>query len=389
MFKEKGKLKPSELITVIVFMAALGFLSVMLFVLPKHAGELSELEFRTLASDPFKGKDAGTLVTELVRGDMSKNVDKFLEDHYPGRNFFIALNSYYLRYTGRNADQSVVMGKKGRLFDAPLSTETDQLDKNIEKINEFAETNGLETVLAIVPSSAVTDGEDLPAVHFTYPDRLLLDRIREKTGAYVPDIAGIFDGEDGLMMYRTDHHWTMDGAYAVYKDVMAHFGAEACDNAAFSRESYDFYGSFYRKAGLWLTAPDTLEIWNSPAFDAMTVTIGTGDTAVTYTGVYDRTQLDGVDKYAAYLWSNNDLTVVENPNGNGETVMIVKDSFGNSVAPLFAMTYSRVVMIDTRYYMNPSLPMPSELAAEYGIEKLVVAMGLDSAVSNITIAFLR
>ena len=158
MIKKKGKLKPSELITVIVFMAALGFLSVMLFVLPKHAGELSELEFRTLASDPFKGKDAGTLVTELVRGDMSKNVDKFLEDHYPGRNFFIALNSYYLRYTGRNADQSVVMGKNGRLFDAPLSTETDQLDKNIEKINEFAAANGLETVLAIVPSSAVTDG---------------------------------------------------------------------------------------------------------------------------------------------------------------------------------------------------------------------------------------
>ena len=373
-------------------MAALGIFSILLFCLPKHAGELSQLEFRTLEKDPFKGKTASTLMTELVRGDMSKNVDKFLEDHYPARSFFIALNSYYLRFTGRNADQAVVMGENGRLFDPPLASEG-ELFKNIDRIDKFASDNGLDSVLAIVPSSALTYGEELPAVHLDYPDAELVSEYRAWTTSYPPDIAKLYAKEEELMMYKTDHHWTMDGAYVVYKDVMEHFGGTAYPKEELTAEAeeYEFYGSYYRKAGLWLTEPDTLEIWNNALFDEMTVTIGTGERAAVYRGVYDREQLaeGNTDKYAAYLWSNNDLTIIENPQGNGETVMLVKDSFGNSIAPLFALNYSRVVMIDTRYYRNPNLPMPSELVAEYGITKLIVTLGMDSAVSDIMTAYLR
>lgn len=373
-------------------MAALGFLSVLLFALPKHAGEMSSLEFRKLAEDPFKGKSASTLMTELVRGDMSKNVDKYLEDHYPARNFFIALNSYYLRFTGRNADQAVVMGKNGRLYDAPLDPNSGFIDKNVSKINEFSSANGLKTVIAVVPSASLTVPEELPAVHLDYKDDEIIASVREKTDAYVPDIASVFGNRPGeYLMYRTDHHWTMEGAYEVYKDVMRYFGEEPYDRNALYTERYEFFGSFYRKAGLWLTRPDTLEVWTSTAVDKMTTKVGWGEGEAVYSGVYDREQLKegNVDKYAAYLWSNNSLTVIENPDGNGRTVMLVKDSFGNSIAPLLALSYSRVVMIDTRYYRNPDLPLPSELVAEYGITELIVVIGADSAVSDIMIAFLR
>ncbi|MBO4383848.1 MAG: hypothetical protein J5854_00300 [Clostridia bacterium] len=378
--------------TVIIFMAALGFLSVLLFALPKHAGEMSSLEFRKLADDPFKGKSASALMTELVRGYMSKNVDKFLEDHYPARNFFIALNSYYLRYTGRNANQAVVMGKNGRLFDAPLDPASEYLDKNVKKINEFASANGLDTVIAVVPSAAITNADELPAVHLLYYDDVIIASVRERANAYVPDIAAIFDeSAEDYLMYRTDHHWTMNGAYEIYKDVMEHYGEAAVDKSAFGVEKYEFFGSYYRKAGMWLTKPDTLEVWTSRAMNGLTTGIGWGERTVRYEGVYDREQLKegNVDKYAAYLWSNNGITVIENPEGNGRTVMLVKDSFGNSIAPLLALTYSRVVMIDTRYYMSPDLPLPSELVEEYGISELIVVIGADSAVSDIMIAFLR
>ena len=363
-------------------------MSLLLLVLPKHAGELSELEFRTLADYPFRGKSLDTVASEVVKGEASKNVDKFLEDHYPGRSFFIALNSYYLRLTGRNADQAVVQGKNDRLYDAPVKAEGEFLEKNIDKINAFTEANGLSTVLVAVPSSAVLAPSELPLLHLDTHDEEYLSVIRERSSAYVADVAGIFDGGEGLM-YRTDHHWTMSGAYLVYRDIVSHYGAHPVSRDIFSAFSYNFYGSFYRKAGLWLTKPDMLEVWRCPELDAMTTTVGWGTRAVTHEGVYDESQLAGTDKYAAYLWSNNDITVIENPNGNGETVMLVKDSFGNSIAPLIALNYSRVVMIDTRYYRSPDLPMPSELAAEYGIEKLIVVLGMDSMVSDITIAYLR
>ena len=374
-------------------MTVLGVLSLLLFVLPKHTGELSSLEFRTLAEDPFKGKSFEKLAGELVTGDMSKNVDKFLEDHFPARNFFIALNSYYLHYTGRNADQGVVLGKNDRMFEAPITQNDAMIAKNMQRINEFTENNGLDTVVVIAPSSAVVVTEDLPLLHMEYKDREIIDAARQLTDSYVPDLASIFSAKENRteLFYRTDHHWTMDGAYLCYSDVLAHFGDVPVDASVFTREKYEFYGSYYRKAGLWLTKPDELEVWRCPVLDAVKTTVGWGDRAVTYDGVYDVSQLaDGnVDKYAAYLWSNNDITVIENPEGNGETLMIVKDSFGNSIIPLFAMTYSRVIMVDTRYYKSPDLPLPSELVAEYGVSKLVIVFGEDDIIADVMISYLR
>jgi hypothetical protein len=77
--------------------------------------------------------------------------------------------------------------------------------------------------------------------------------------------------------------------------------------------------------------------------------------------------------------------VIENEAGNGETLLVVKDSFGNSIVPLLAMNYSRVVMIDTREYKDASLPAPSELVNLYGITQMVVVLGTDSSTSNTTI----
>ena len=82
------------------------------------------------------------------------------------------------------------------------------------------------------------------------------------------------------------------------------------------------------------------------------------------------------------------MTVIENPEGNGRAVMMVKDSFGNSIAPLIASAYSTVVMIDTRYFRGIE-PAPSEYVSEYGITDLIVVFGTDSSVSDVFINFLR
>lgn len=374
------------------FIAAITLTFALLIILPKHAGELSPLEFRELAKYPFRGKSASTIVGEIVTGEASKNVDKFLEDHYPARREFVALNSYYLRLTGRNADQSVVKGKNGRLFDAVTHVDNEQLDKNVAGVRAFAEENGLDWIFVDVPTSAVVVTEDLPALHLEYHDAEVITRIGEESGVYTPDLIARYSAEPepGKLFYRTDHHWTMEGAYLCYADICEKLGETPVSRDEFTVSSFDFYGSYYRKAGLWGTEPDELQIWRSSKLDNMTVTIGAGESAVVHEGVYDEEKLvpGEVDRYAAYLYSNNPYTVIENPDGNGKGIMIVKDSFGNSIAPLFAMNYSTVVMIDTRYY-TPIQPKPSEAVAQYGIDELLVVVGTDSAVSRLDMFYLR
>ena len=378
---------------IVCFCAFLGVLFLLLLILPKHAGELSSLEFRSLADYPFRGKSAQTLIGEFAKGEASKNVDSFLEDHFPGRNFLIALNSYSVRLTGRNADQSVVSGRRGRLFDAPLDVDTERVDKNIERIDGFAAENGLDPYIVIVPSSAVECVGTLPALHLDYHDDELIKYAAETSASNVVDLLKVysFQKDKESLFYRTDHHWTMAGAYYCYEELCRQMGIAPVPREYYAVEEYEFRGSFYREAGLWLTKPDVLEVWRNGMTDSLTVTIGSGEKAILHTGAYDAEKLkEGeVDKYAAYLYSNNALTFIENQGGNGQTLMLVKDSYGNSIAPLLAANFSRIIMIDTRYYRDPSLPAPSELAAEYGADKLIVVFGAESMVTDPQIALLR
>lgn len=388
------KLNTAALLTVVAFVCVIGALFIYMLAAPKKAGEKSQLEFRVLADYPWRPEGsvlkAGELARNVFRGKFSSDVDSFLEDHFPARSFFVALDSYLTRFTGRNADQSVVKGQNGRLFDVASKPDMERLAENIDKIEGFAASSGLETVYLIVPTSAEVVKDELPVLSLEYHDEEIIGYLRDR-GLCAPDLIALMSGEDaGSLLYRTDHHWTMEGAYRCYAAACAELDIDPVSRDEFTVEGYDFYGSYYRKAGLWQTPPDTLEIWRNGRLDSASVLIGAGPGQRQLTGVYDGEMLkEGeVDRYAAYLYSNNPLTVIEMPDGNGETLMILKDSFGNSIAPLFAMNYSRIIMIDTRYY-KALLPFPSELASEYGVTKLLVVLGTDSAAGDIQKVYLN
>lgn len=387
----------AQLANVIAFAAFIlaGFL--LILFLPKRTGEISPLEFRRLADYPLKGASGEAAARQIVNGSFSKSVDTFLEDHFPGRSFFIAVDSYGSRLIGRNAVQTVVRGKNGRLFDAPMAVDYARIDKNISCIDTFAADNGLDSTLVVVPTAVLAAEDELPGLHPVYHDAEAVAYYKAHTASRFIDVTELFKAaaesgaaeSAGDYYYRTDHHWTMEGAYLCYCAVCESWGEEPVPRSAFTVEDYEFYGSAYRKAGLWLTKPDSLQVWRAPALEAASVAIGAGEAAVRHTGVYDEAQLapGELDKYAAYVYSNNGLTVIENPEAEGEPVMIVKDSYGNSIAPLFAMTHRVVIMIDTRYYAN--LPDPSGLIEQYGVTRLVTVLGLDAAVSDISLAYLR
>ena len=48
------------------------------------------------------------------------------------------------------------------------------------------------------------------------------------------------------LYFKTDHHWTADGAYYAYKQLMKAKGVKPCSLDAYSKKEYTgFLGSFY------------------------------------------------------------------------------------------------------------------------------------------------
>ena len=66
--------------------------------------------------------------------------------------------------------------------------------------------------------------------------------------------------------------------------------------------------------------------------------------------MYDLTQMEENDPYEMYVGGPVSLVTIENPEAMTEEELVVfRDSFGSSIAPLLAQGYKKVTLVDIRY----------------------------------------
>ena len=64
-------------------------------------------------------------------------------------------------------------------------------------------------------------------------------------------------------------------------------------------------------------------------------------------------KLGGVDSYDVFLWGARSLIQIENPNCDNEKELVIfRDSFTSSLAPLMINGYSKITLVDIRYVQS-------------------------------------
>ena len=186
--------------------------------------------------------------------------------------------------------------------------------------------------------------------------------------------------------YRTDHHWTTDGAYLAYKALMGTWGREAdiIPESHFTVEPIEgFYGTTWSRAGFAFVAPDTLEIWHFEGEDAYTVTDPI--TGESFKGFYNRDYLAKKDKYSAFLdGTHGVLTVTKDSGENRPTLLVLKDSFLNSMVPFLAQHYDLVVVNLSVGGVKPI----AEYIAQYGCDGVLIVYNAENIMENNALATL-
>ena len=75
-----------------------------------------------------------------------------------------------------------------------------------------------------------------------------------------------------------------------------------------------------------------------------------------YQSVYDLQKLSGADPYEVFLSGPQALLTIENPNAATDKELILfRDSFGSSLAPLLIQGYKTVTLVDIRYVSSAML----------------------------------
>lgn len=72
--------------------------------------------------------------------------------------------------------------------------------------------------------------------------------------------------------------------------------------------------------------------------------------------IYDMEKARGRDPYEIYLSGAISLITIENPNATTEKELIIfRDSFGSSLAPLLVEGYAKITLVDIRYLRSDML----------------------------------
>lgn len=359
--------KKSEILSVIAFCGFLCAIFLCYLLLPGES--YSQLEKRYLAEMP-------TLTWQsLTSGDWGEDVESYLADHMPGRSFFVGLNAYFDLYTGRQAGKDIWV-VDDRLVEAPVELDKTAIRRNLATINAFADTIGRDVDFAIVPSAGWATGTR------GYQDDSIITAIYGEAGENLNclDFTELFSGKPELF-YRTDHHWNSDGAYAAYCSYMTQVGREPVPESSFTvAGGGTFYGSTYSRSGLWLTPGEEISLWQSES----DLTVTNGEDPEPHAGVLYPERLAEADKYTVFLDGNHSLVRIENPAGQGK-LLVIRDSFGNSLGGFLAESYREVVLVDLRYYKQPV----SRLVEQEGFDDVLLCYSVGNFLTDGNLPLLR
>lgn len=359
-----------------VFCLFLGGLMVWQLLLPDRAR--SDVENRTLQQRP------ALTLSGVLDGSYMEDVESYVQDQFPLRD----------EWTGMKARTEQLIGK--RLFNNIYLCEGETLiskvdapaggleEANLSYVVRLAGNTDIPVYLGLIPSAAEVWRDKLPEGAESWDQSAYLQQAAD-TGLPLVDFAAALTAHAGEpIFYRTDHHWTSLGAFYGTNALLERLGRAPMKEDDFTAEtaSADFNGTLYSQSGIhWLT-PDTMEYWARE--DGLTVTSwrsGSPEPGV----LYDRSYLTRKDKYSSFLGGNQPLCVIRNGNArDGGKLLLIRDSYADSLAPFLAQSFAEVHLLDLRYYRMS----PAQYAAENGIDAICVVYSVPNFITDRNLVFL-
>ena len=380
---KSGKLRfaPAVLFVAFIFGLAIWFV-----VNPK--ADYSSAEKRYLQQFPE------TSVDTVLSGEFSEKFETYFADHFPQRNMWVGLNSYYNLGIGLNGRNGVYNSADGYLINVPVDKEN-YVRKNIRVLAEFKEKIGdVPMTVMLAPSTGYIATDKLPLIHDSYNDDTYFAETAKtlgESGVNFVDLRETFKqkyAEGVQLYYRTDHHWTTDGAYEGYVKLCEKLGVQPADKDSFAKTAYGgFYGTTYSTSGYWLTKPDSITVYDNQENTDKNITVKISEDGKDnhYGSMFFYNHIDEDDKYPVFLDGNHALTEIQNKNAKNGTIVVIKDSFSHSLAPFLAENYSKVVLVDLRYYKQSV----SDLIKKENPEQVVALYGIDNLATDTDIVWLQ
>ena len=328
----------------LIFLAFIGAFFILNLVLPDS--QFSEQENRYLQMRPeFSFKS-------LFSGDYTSKFETYTTDQFTFRDEWITLKAASELALGKQENNDVHLCENGTLIEGFKRPENSVLDSNMSALNTLVGNTDAKVYFALIPDKSDLYASLLPKNAPNDSEKEVIDYCYGQSNATNVDMYSALSAhKDEYIFYRTDHHWTSLGAYYGLSALAESMGLPCPALDSYTDRhvvSEEFYGTTWSSSGFSWVDPDTMETFvNAP--EGLKVTSYPQGSPVEGK-LYVFSFLEKKDIYSMFMGGNCPMHVIETGNEDKPSLLILRDSYTDSLIPFLLDDFSEIHVLDLRYY---------------------------------------
>lgn len=287
-------------------------------------------------------------IDDIISGKYMKEFEANAPDQMPLRDVFRSIKAYASKYIFMNKENNNLYYADGHLSLIQYPKNSQSLDYAAQRVNYLYETfvknTDADAFVCVIPDKNRFLAENNGYLSLDYD--AFSKEFFEKTGVenYI-DITPFLSADD---YYTTDTHWKQECITDIAEFICTSLGAEYVGGFTEKELDKSFYGVLYGQSGLRVS-PDKIHYLTSDILKECTV-LSYASLSPVEVPLYSSSKADGNDPYEMFLNGSMPVLTITNPTAEEKNeVVIFRDSFGSSLSPLLAQSFSKITLIDTRY----------------------------------------
>jgi hypothetical protein len=267
-------------------------------------------------------------------------------DQFPARDALRYVNTLVDRYVFLHTDVNGYYVHNGFISKRGQKPNQKQIDYAIKHlngiINKYLKDNNV--YFAIIPDKEVYAGKQtgFDFVNYEQIEKLMLEGLENV------EYIKLFDKLELSDYYFTDTHWRQEKITDVAQYIVGQIDKDIVLPDNYTKNTLAGYYGVLSEQSAFKTQPEDMIYLTNDILDEIYIT------SPEFEGqknVYQTQLFDGQgDPYDLFADGAKSILTLHNPNADNDKELVVfRDSFGSSIAPLFAQGYLKVTLVDLRY----------------------------------------
>lgn len=341
---------------ILVYLFVFVFIGFFLLCLFKPADEFSDSERRYLKVMPEL-----TLET-ILSGDFMEEFEIYSADQFPFREAYRQLKGFASANIFKQKENNGYFKAEGHLSKLEYPLNEKSVNRALQRFQyvyeKYMAKNESNVYICVIPDKNYYLAKKNGYLSMDYEKLFFMVKENAAYMEYI-DITDCLSSGD---YYRTDPHWRQEEIVDVAVKLGEALGITLSGEYEMKRLDKPFYGTYYGQAAL-KAKPDVIKYLTNEVLEGCKVYDYENDKE---TDFYDMEKAEGKDPYEMYLSGPLSIVTIENPflleNENVDDygkkeksedkkkeLIIFRDSFGSSIAPLLAEGYEKITLVDIRY----------------------------------------